>query len=471
MAKEKTVFVCNECGGEVARWAGQCPHCKAWNTLEEQKAQPKIALKTAGNRYQGITKTSAKVQDLSEVEAQDYDRKTTGIKEFDRVLGGGLVDGGVILLGGDPGIGKSTLLLQTVINLVSSKVLYVSGEESSAQIALRGRRLGLPLKGVGIYSEIELEKIMAEIENESPKYVIIDSIQTVFSSQLTSAPGSVSQVKECASQLNRLAKETGITMIIICHVTKEGELAGPRALEHIVDTVLYFEGDKNNQYRMVRAIKNRFGALNEIALFAMTEKGLEEVDDPAGVFTNGSSRMPGSAIYVTQEGNRSIMVEIQALLDTTPLPNPVRKSIGLDANRLQMLCAVIHKYVDMPIYTQNVFVSLIGGMKFSDTGIDLPAFFSMISSYQNQALPADMVSFGEIGLTGELRSVQNTEDRLKEAARMGMKRAIIPKMRSHKNNLSSLESKLGIKIHECNNLAEAYEIAFPTPTKGKSEKK
>lgn len=461
MAKTaKNHYVCSDCGGTSAKWQGKCPHCNAWNTLTEELVQNTITSKVGNNRYQGITKISSKVEDLGNIKPGDYTRKSTGLKEFDRVLGGGLVDGGVILIGGDPGIGKSTLLLQTVTNLVkTNKVLYISGEESSEQISLRGRRLGVKVEGVKIYGEIELEKIQQAILDEKPNYVIIDSIQTLFSSQLTSAPGSVSQVKECASQLNRMAKETNITMIMICHVTKDGELAGPRALEHIVDTVLYFEGDKNNQYRMIRAFKNRFGAINEVGLFAMTELGLEEVDDPTGVFVNGSQKLAGSSIYVTQEGNRSILVEIQALLDQTPLPNPIRKSIGLDINRLQMLCAVIHKYVEMPIYQQNVFVSLIGGMKFSDTGIDLPAFLAMISSYQNKALPADLISFGEIGLTGELRSVQNTEDRLREAARMGMKKAVIPKLRFRGKD-KNLEKELGIKIYECSDLADAIRAVF-----------
>jgi DNA repair protein RadA/Sms len=457
MAKSKTKFVCTNCGAEYPKMMGRCTSCGEFNKVEEEIVK-NITPAAGNNRYLGITKNSAKVENLDEVKASTYQRKTTGINEFDRVLGGGLVNGGVILLGGDPGIGKSTLLLQTVSNLVQdSRVLYVSGEESSEQIALRAVRLNLPVKGVRIYSEIELEKIQDAIDNEKPDFVIIDSIQTLFSSQLSSAPGSVSQVKECASQLNRLAKETGVTMIIICHVTKEGELAGPRALEHIVDTVLYFEGDKNNQYRMIRAFKNRFGAINEIGIFAMTEAGLEEVDDPAGIFSGGNEKLPGSSIFVSQEGNRSILVEIQALLDQTPLPNPIRRSIGLDINRLQMLCAVIHKYIEMPIYSQNVFVSLIGGMKFSDTGIDLPAFLAMISSNQNVALPPMVASFGEIGLTGELRAVQNSEDRIREAARMGVKKIIVPRLNSKKIN--ELQKSLGIEIAQCSNLAQAIEAS------------
>lgn len=458
MAKTKTHYVCTSCGGTSPKLMGKCPNCGSWNTMEEEVIQPEIK-SSSNNRYKTFTKISSKVEILDEVADTDYTRVSTEIKEFDRVLGGGLVPGGVTLIGGDPGIGKSTLLLQTVSNLSKNyKVLYISGEESSSQIKMRAKRLELDVKNVLVYGEIELEKIQNCLKEEKPDYVIVDSIQTLFSSQLTSAPGSVSQVKECASQLNRIAKEYGTTMIMICHVTKEGELAGPRALEHIVDSVLYFEGDKNNQYRMIRAIKNRFGALNEVGIFAMGEKGLEEVDDPTGIFSGDSKKLPGAAIFVSQEGNRSILVEIQALLDATPLPNPIRRSIGLDINRLQMLCAVIHKYVEMPIYTQNVFVSLIGGMKFSDTGIDLPAFLAMISSYQNQALPSNLISFGEIGLTGELRTVQNAEDRIREAARMGMKKAIVPKLKSKK--LEELQTKLGIEIIQCANLSDAVEAVF-----------
>jgi DNA repair protein RadA/Sms len=455
--KSKTKWVCSECCWEGPKWMGKCPDCNKFNTIQEEIDQEVSSSTT--NRYQGITKTSSKIEDLDNVQAKDYSRVTTLINEFDRVLGGGLVDGSVILIGGDPGIGKSTLLLQTIVNLNKNhKVLYVSGEESSEQIALRGRRLELQLKGVRIFSEIELEKIVNAMEIEKPKYVVIDSIQTIFSSALSSAPGSVSQVKECASQLNRFAKETGTTLIMVCHVTKEGELAGPRALEHIVDTVLSFEGDKTNQYRMVRASKNRFGAINEIGMFSMTENGLEEVLDPAGIFLGEVQGKPGSAIFVSQEGNRSVLVELQALLDLTPLPNPIRRSIGFDLNRLQMLCAVIHKFVDLPIYTQNVFVSLIGGMKFSDTGIDLPAFLAMLSSYKNETLPEKMASFGEIGLTGDLRQVQNTLDRIKEAERLGMKKIIMPKLRNKKD--SSWRKAFNIEIIECSTLEDAVRASF-----------
>lgn len=460
MAKKTTEWVCKECGGTHLKYQGKCKYCEKWNSLEEQLIQEEV--KSSNNRYsKTFTKISSKIENLSEVEGEEYHRIETKITEFDRVLGGGLVKGSVILLGGDPGIGKSTLLLQTITNLSKnkSKVLYISGEESAHQISMRAKRLNLNVDNVRIYSEIEFEKIENALKEEESDFVIIDSIQTLFSSQLSSAPGSISQIKECSSQLARIAKETNTTMLIICHVTKDGELAGPRALEHIVDTVLYFEGDKNNQYRMIRAFKNRFGPINEIGIFSMTEKGLVVVEDPTGVFANSGKKLPGAAIYVTQEGNRSIMVEIQALLDKTPLPNPIRRSIGFDTNRLQMLCAIINKYIDLPIYTQNVFVTLIGGMKFSDTGIDLPAFLAMISSYQNKPLSESLVSFGEIGLTGELRTVQNTEDRIKEAARMGIKKIVIPKA-TGKNNIAQLKKDLNVEIIQCSDLNEVVASVF-----------
>lgn len=460
MGKIKSVFVCNSCGGQTSKMMGRCPACNAWNTIEEEVQQDVKSL--GNNRYQSFSSLSSKVECLADVKGVDYARVTTGLSEFDRVLSGGLVLGGVTLLGGDPGIGKSTLLLQTITNYSKrAKVLYVSGEESSSQIKMRADRLNLDVSKILIYGEIELEKIVSVILREKPEFVVIDSIQTLFSSQLTSAPGSVSQVKECASHLNRLGKENNITFVIICHVTKDGELAGPRALEHIVDTVLFFEGDKNSQYRMIRAQKNRFGSIGEVGIFSMGALGLECVEDPTGVFASGSSKSPGASIFVSQEGNRSVLVEIQALLDKTPMPNPIRRSIGLDVNRLQMLCAVISKYTDVPIYTHNVFVSLLGGVKFSDTGIDLPAFLAMISSFNGKALRDKTVSFGEIGLTGELRQVQNTEDRLREALRMGLKVAIIPKMSARQSSSIKKDGALdGLKIIECQTLNDAIYAAF-----------
>lgn len=452
MKKQKTEFVCNSCGGKHVKYLGKCNHCGEWNTIEEVKVEDEI--KT--NRYQSFTALTSKVEDLSDVKGLELSRKSSDMHELDRVLGNGFVDGSVVLLGGDPGVGKSTLLLQVAANLnKSQKVLYVSGEESSQQISLRANRMDLKTKGIKIYGEIQLEKIISKSKEESVDFLIIDSIQTLFSAELTSAPGTVTQVKECASQLNRYAKENNVTILMICHVTKDGELAGPRALEHIVDTVLYFEGDKNTPFRMIRAIKNRFGNVNEVGVFSMTANGLEEVTDPTGVFLNGNKKLPGASVYVTQEGNRSMLVEVQALLDETPLPNPIRRAIGIDLNRIQMLCAIIHKYVEFPIYQQNVFVSLVGGLKFSDTGVDVPAFLAMISSYTNKSLGENTASFGEIGLTGELKLVNNIEERIKEAARLGIKRIIIP--RNNYKKIHELEQSLSIKIIQCENIKELIQ--------------
>lgn len=476
MAKEKSRFVCSSCGASKAKYFGRCTECREFNTAQEELTQnlaDSIGFKVKNRR--AFTSVSSKLEKLSEVgETRDH-RVSTAITEFDRVLGGGgAVEGSVVLLGGDPGIGKSTLLIQAAEKISQSKktylngkgedrknrLIYLSGEESSSQIKMRAKRLELNVSNVDIYSEIELEKILSSIDEHEPDFMIIDSIQTLYSAAMSSAPGSVSQIKECASQLTRVAKERGITMLIICHVTKDGELAGPRALEHIVDTVLHFEGDENTQYRMLRAIKNRYGAVNEIGMFLMGEKGLESVEDPTGIFSSNEKKMAGSSVYVTQEGSRAILVEIQALLDSTNQPNPTRSSIGISRERLNMLCAVINKFLEMPtsIYSQNVFLTLIGGMKFSDTGVDVPSLLAMLSSAQNRALPHKSFSFGEIGLTSELRVVGNMETRIKEAARMGLKIGFIPKTKD--NRIQDLANKLGVKIYECSNLKELINNVF-----------
>ena len=392
------------------------------------------------NRFNALAATG-KVQMLAEVEAAEVPRTPTGIMEFDRVLGGGLVQGAVVLIGGDPGIGKSTLLLQALAHLSShKKVLYVSGEESTQQIALRARRLVLDARGMHLLAEIQLEKIQAAIAREKPDVVVIDSIQTVYSEQLTSAPGSVSQVRECAAQLTRVAKSSNITMILVGHVTKEGALAGPRVLEHIVDTVLYFEGDTHSSFRLVRAFKNRFGAVNELGVFAMTEKGLREVSNPSALFlSQHGAQVAGSCVMVTQEGTRPLLVEIQALLDEAHSPNPRRLSLGLEQNRLAMLLAVLHRHAGIACFDQDVFINAVGGVKITEPGADLAVLLAIVSSLKNKPLPEKLVVFGEVGLAGEVRPVQRGQERLKEAAKLGFTQAIIPKANAPKQKIAGME--------------------------------
>src|ERR1035437_10027730 len=354
MAKTKSIYTCTECGGQAGKWQGQCPHCTAWNTLVETIAETATA---AVSRFSAVA-GSGKLQRLNEVEAREESRLPTGIAEFDRVLGGGLMHGAVVLIGGDPGIGKSTLLLQALCTMGGGhKALYVSGEESAQQIALRARRLALDASALHLLAEINLEKIQALLQAEKPVVAVIDSIQTVYSEALQSAPGSVAQVRECAAQLTRLAKASGITMIFVGHVTKEGALAGPRVLEHIVDTVLYFEGDTHSSFRLIRAFKNRFGAVNELGVFAMTEKGLREVSNPSALFlSHHAEQVAGSCITVTQEGTRPLLVEVQALVDEAHAANPRRLGVGLEQNRLALLLAVLHRHAGIACFDQDVFI-------------------------------------------------------------------------------------------------------------------
>lgn len=437
MAKTKTIYNCTECGGQSPKWQGQCPHCMEWNTLVESIAESVVK---GGNRFNGLA-ASGKVQRLSEVEAAEVARTPTGIQEFDRVLGGGLVEGAVILIGGDPGIGKSTLLLQVLAHLSKQQsTLYVSGEESAQQIALRAKRLALDAQELRLLPEIQLEKIQAAISADKPELVVIDSIQTIYSEQLTSAPGSVAQVRECAAQLTRIAKSQGITMILVGHVTKEGALAGPRVLEHIVDTVLYFEGDTHSSFRLIRAFKNRFGAVNELGVFAMTERGLREVNNPSALFlSQHGTQVAGSCVMVTQEGSRPLLVEIQALLDEAHSPNVRRLSLGLEQNRLAMLLAVLHRHAGIACFDQDVFINAVGGVKITEPGADLAVILAMVSSLRNQPLPEKLVVFGEVGLAGEVRPVQRGQDRLKEAAKLGFTQAIVPKANAPKHKIPGIE--------------------------------
>ena len=435
MAKAKTVYICTECGGQSPKWQGQCPSCMAWNTLVEGIAETATA-----SRFAPLA-SSSNVQKLQEVEAAETPRKPSGIGEFDRVLGGGLVPGGVVLIGGDPGIGKSTLLLQTLCHLGDqSKTLYVSGEESAQQIAMRAKRLGLDASPLDLLAEINLEKIVATLQTYQPEVAVIDSIQTVYSEALQSAPGSVAQVRECSAQLTRVAKQLGISLILVGHVTKEGSLAGPRVLEHIVDTVLYFEGDPNSSFRLIRAFKNRFGAVNELGVFAMTEKGLREVSNPSALFlSHHAAQVAGSCITVTQEGTRPLLVEVQALVDEAHAPNPKRLCVGLEQNRLAMLLAVLHRHAGVACFDQDVFVNAVGGVKISEPAVDLAVLLSIVSSLKNKALNNKLIVFGEVGLAGEVRPVQRGQERLKEAAKLGFTHAIVPKANAPKQAIKGMQ--------------------------------
>jgi DNA repair protein RadA/Sms len=436
MAKAKTVYTCTECGGQTPKWQGQCPHCNAWNTLVETVAEAPSA-----SRFAALAPQSTGLQKLAEVEATEVLRHPTGIAEFDRVLGGGLVPGGVVLIGGDPGIGKSTLLLQTLCHIGGrQRVVYVSGEESAQQIAMRAKRLGLDASSVELLAEINLEKITAILQTHKPEVAVIDSIQTLYSEALQSAPGSVAQVRECSAQLTRIAKQLGITVILVGHVTKEGSLAGPRVLEHIVDTVLYFEGDPNSSFRLVRAFKNRFGAVNELGVFAMTEKGLREVSNPSALFlSHHAEQVAGSCITVTQEGTRPLLVEVQALVDEAHSPNPKRLCVGLEQNRLAMLLAVLHRHAGVACFDQDVFINAVGGVKIAEPAADLAVSMAIVSSLKNKPLRDKLIVFGEIGLAGEVRPVQRGQERLKEAAKLGFTKAIVPKSNQPKQAIPGLE--------------------------------
>ncbi len=453
MAKQKTIYSCTECGATSPKWQGQCPGCGVWNTLVES-----IAEKASNPRFESLA-PAARLQNLSEIEAREAERIPTGIGEFDRALGGGLVAGGVVLIGGDPGIGKSTLLLQALAQLSQQgqRVLYVSGEESGEQVALRARRLALETGDLRLMAEINLERILGTLQSEKPQIAVIDSIQTLWSDQLSSAPGSVAQVRECAAQLTRLAKASGITVILVGHVTKEGALAGPRVLEHIVDTVLYFEGDTHSSFRLIRAFKNRFGAVNELGVFAMTENGLKGVSNPSALFLSQHGQdVPGSCVMVTQEGTRPLLVEIQALVDAAH-GNPRRLTVGLDAQRLAMLLAVLHRHAGIVCFDQDVFVNAVGGVKISEPAADLAVILSITSSLKNKALPSKLVVFGEVGLAGEIRPAPRGQERLREAAKLGFTRALIPEANRPKQPIPGMEVIAVRRVEEAVNRLRELE--------------
>jgi len=454
MAKDKSIFTCSDCGGTTPRWLGKCPACGAWNTLIESTVDSSGSSKNRyTSQFQALAKTS-ELTKLGDIEATDIDRTATGLEELDRTLGGGVVEGGVVLIGGDPGIGKSTLLLQALdaLQRKGMNTLYVTGEESGAQVALRSRRLGLDNSQVQVLAEIQLEKILATLQIERPNIAVIDSIQTVYSDQLTSAPGSVAQVRECAAHLTRAAKATGTAIVLVGHVTKEGALAGPRVLEHMVDTVLYFEGDTHSSFRLIRAIKNRFGAVNEIGVFAMTEKGLKGVSNPSAIFLSQHEEpVAGSCVMVTLEGTRPLLVEIQALVDSGG-PSPRRLSVGLERDRLAMLLAVLHRHAGVACMDQDVFVNAVGGVRISEPAADLAVMLAITSSLRGKPLPKGFIAFGEVGLAGEVRPAPRGQERLKEAAKLGFTVAVVPKANAPKKNDKNFE---GLTIYPVDRIEDA----------------
>jgi DNA repair protein RadA/Sms len=433
MKKPKTAYVCSECGASALQWFGSCPSCGTAGTLSET-----ISERGSGFRLKAAPETVG----LADVQPKDLERIATGIGELDRALGGGLVAGQVVLLGGDPGIGKSTLLLQALTTMESAQgVLYLTGEESVEQVALRARRLSLEAASVRLLAETQLERVLGALEAARPRVAVIDSIQTLWSESLQSAPGSVAQVRECAAQLTRHAKRAGTALFFVGHVTKEGALAGPRVLEHIVDTVLYFEGDPNSAFRLVRAAKNRFGAVNELGVFAMTEKGLRGVSNPSALFLSQHPKaVPGSCVLATLEGTRPLLVEIQALVDPAHTPNARRLSVGLEANRLAMLLAVLHRHAGIAMWEQDVFVNAVGGVRIGEPAADLAVSLAVVSSYTDRPIPGKVLAFGEIGLAGEVRPATRGQERLREAAKLGFERAIVPKANSPKAKIAGLDT-------------------------------
>jgi DNA repair protein RadA/Sms len=454
MARVKMLYVCSSCGASQSKWAGQCVDCGEWNTMIESVPQ-------ASTRRSGFTpgiNSDVRIQSLDEVELEVEERTRTGIGELDRVLGGGLVHGSVTLIGGDPGIGKSTLLTQTMAALAGSlPCLYVTGEESLQQVSLRARRLGLAERGLNLLSATCVENIIALAAKQKPRVMVIDSIQTIYTETLSSAPGAVGQVRESAAQLVRFAKQTGTALFLVGHVTKEGTLAGPRVLEHMVDTVLYFEGDSGERYRMIRAVKNRFGAVNELGVFAMTDGGLKPVNNPSAIFLSRHEEpVPGSIITVIREGSRPLLIEVQALVDESHSSNPRRICLGLDANRLNMLLAVMHRHGGIALFDQDVFVNVVGGVRVTETGADTALVLAALSSFRNRSLPTDLITFGEIGLAGEIRPVPNGQERLREAAKHGFKHAIVPKANMPKKN----ETIEGLKVTPVQRVSELMETGY-----------
>lgn len=430
LSKVKSSYSCTECGSVSHKWSGQCGDCEAWNTIVE--VIDVISSKGSENlhpRFKGYASIDDRaVIQLVDVPFENESRVTSGLSELDRVLGGGLVSGSVVLMGGDPGIGKSTVLLQTLSYLTGKhKTLYVTGEESLQQVKLRAHRLGLEEEGLALLAETHVERILQIALQEKPQIMVIDSIQTIYTELLQSAPGSVSQVRESAAQLVRYAKQTNTALFLVGHVTKEGTLAGPRVLEHMVDTVLYFEGEADSRYRVIRAVKNRFGAVNELGIFVMSDRGLKGVSNPSAIFLSRYDKpVSGSVVMVTWEGSRPMLVEVQALVDESHMSNPRRVTVGLEQNRLALGLAVLHRHGGIITYNQDVFVNIVGGVRVTETAADLPVLLSILSSLKDKPLPNDLIVFGEVGLAGEIRPVQSGQERIREAAKHGFKRAIVP---------------------------------------------
>jgi DNA repair protein RadA/Sms len=448
MSKAKLTFCCQTCGTLYPKWTGQCTGCNEWNTIIEE-----IRTKPDASRYQGYAGTETTMTRMADVELRDDLRLSSGSQELDRVLGGGIIMGSAILIGGDPGIGKSTILLQTVAHLSQSlKTLYVTGEESPQQITLRARRLGLPQDHLWLLTETHVETILNHLQKEKPRILVIDSIQTMHTSLMSSAPGSVGQVRESAMQLVSYAKQTGTALFIVGHVTKEGNIAGPRVLEHMVDAVLYFEGEQDNRYRMIRAVKNRFGAVNELGIFAMTETGLKEVSHPSAIFLSRYTHpVSGSIVTATKEGSRPLLVEVQALVDQSHAANPRRLAVGLDIQRLSMLLAILHRQSGIATHSLDVFLNVVGGLQVIEPAADLPILFAILSSLRNRPLPQELLIFGEIGLAGEIRPVPGGQERLKEAAKHGFKTAIVPHANVSKKSID------GMQLMPVQTLKEALE--------------
>ncbi len=457
MAKQKTAYVCSECGADHPNWQGQCGECKEWNTLKSFTVQPDTSASKRNvsfiDKTGGFSGSLSEVQSLSDINLETASRILSGISEFDRVLGGGLVPGSAILIGGHPGAGKSTLLLQIMCQIAERlPALYVTGEESLQQVAMRAQRLKLPTGKLKMLAETSVESVCATAQSLKPKLLVVDSIQVMNVADVTSAPGSVSQVRESAAYLTRFAKQTGTVLFLVGHVTKDGSLAGPKVLEHIIDCSLLLEGSDDSRFRTLRGLKNRFGAVNELGVFAMTGEGLKEIKNPSAIFLSRSEeKSSGSLVMVVWEGTRPLLVEIQALVDDSQMANPRRVTVGLDQNRLAMLLAVLHRHGGIAIGDQDVFVNVVGGVKVNETSADLALLLAVVSSFRDAILPQNLVVFGEVGLTGEIRPVPSGQERIYEAAKHGFKKAIVPIANKPKQNPEGMEV-LGVK-----NLVEALE--------------